>query len=123
MRISDWSSDVCSSDLSEGLHQALEAKERAEIQNENQTLASITFQNYFRLYPKLAGMTGTAITEAAEFGEIYGLEVVEMPTNRQMARKDMDDAAYRTKAETHAAIGHRQKRGKGKNVAEGGRHR
>jgi preprotein translocase subunit SecA len=67
---------------SEGLHQALEAKERVEIQSENQTLASITFQNFFRLYPKLAGMTGTAMTEAGEFAEIYGLEVVEMPTNR-----------------------------------------
>ena len=66
---------------SEGLHQALEAKEDVEIQRENQTLASITFQNYFRMYPKLAGMTGTAMTEAAEFGEIYKLEVVEIPTN------------------------------------------
>ena len=66
---------------SDGLHQALEAKEGVTIQNENQTLASITFQNYFRLYPKLAGMTGTAMTEAAEFGEIYKLEVIEIPTN------------------------------------------
>ena len=66
---------------SEGLHQALEAKENVEIQRENQTLASITFQNHFRMYPKLAGMTGTAMTEAAEFGEIYRLEVVEIPTN------------------------------------------
>ncbi len=89
---------------SDGLHQALEAKERVSIQNENQTLASITFQNYFRLYPKLAGMTGTALTEAGEFGEIYGLEVVEMPTNRPMVRVDMDDEVYRTKREKHNAI-------------------
>ena len=68
---------------SEGLHQALEAKEGVQIQTENQTLASITFQNYFRLYPKLAGMTGTAMTEAAEFAEIYKLDVVEIPTNRR----------------------------------------
>ena len=73
---------------SEGLHQALEAKEQVEIQRENQTLASITFQNYFRMYPKLAGMTGTAMTEAAEFAEIYKLEVVEIPTNVPVARKD-----------------------------------
>ena len=67
---------------SEGLHQALEAKEHVAIQPENQTLASITFQNYFRLYDKLAGMTGTALTEAGEFGDIYGLDVLEVPTNR-----------------------------------------
>ena len=71
---------------SDGLHQALEAKEGVEVQTENQTLASITFQNYFRLYPKLAGMTGTAMTEAAEFAEIYSLEVVDMPTNMPMIR-------------------------------------
>ena len=81
---------------SEGLHQALEAKENVEIQRENQTLASITFQNLFRMYPKLAGMTGTAMTEAAEFGEIYRLEVVEMPTNVPVSRKDADDEIYRT---------------------------
>ncbi len=80
---------------SEGLHQALEAKEGVKIQNENQTLASITFQNYFRLYPKLAGMTGTAMTEAGEFSEIYKLEVVEIPTNVVIARKDYDDEVYR----------------------------
>ncbi|MCT6837750.1 MAG: preprotein translocase subunit SecA, partial [Bifidobacteriales bacterium] len=73
---------------SDGLHQALEAKEGVEIQQENQTLASITFQNYFRLYPKLAGMTGTAMTEADEFAEIYNLEVVEIPTNLPVRRKD-----------------------------------
>ncbi|AWK86186.1 preprotein translocase subunit SecA [Azospirillum thermophilum] len=89
---------------SEGLHQALEAKEKVTIQRENQTLASITFQNYFRLYPKLAGMTGTAMTEAAEFAEIYGLEVVEMPTNLPVQRKDMDDEVYRTASEKYNAI-------------------
>ena len=87
-----------------GLHQALEAKEGVKIQAENQTLASITFQNYFRLYDKLAGMTGTAATEAAEFAEIYGLEVVEMPTHREMVRKDEDDEVYRTTREKDAAI-------------------
>ncbi|MCH2393475.1 MULTISPECIES: preprotein translocase subunit SecA [Oceanibaculum] len=89
---------------SEGLHQALEAKEGVTIQQENQTLASITFQNYFRLYPKLAGMTGTAMTEAAEFAEIYGLEVVEMPTNVPMARKDHDDEVYRSQREKFDGI-------------------
>ncbi len=89
---------------SDGLHQALEAKEHAEIQNENQTLASITFQNYFRMYPKLSGMTGTALTEAAEFGEIYSLEVVEAPTNKPMVRKDADDEVYRTRKEKYSAI-------------------
>ncbi len=89
---------------SEGLHQALEAKERVTIQNENQTLASITFQNYFRLYPKLAGMTGTAMTEAAEFQEIYGLEVVAIPTNLPVRRKDEDDEVYRTAREKYDAI-------------------
>ncbi|GJD52642.1 Protein translocase subunit SecA [Methylobacterium crusticola] len=89
---------------SEGLHQALEAKERATIQPENQTLASITFQNYFRLYKKLAGMTGTASTEADEFQEIYNLEVVEIPTNRPVERVDEDDEVYRTADEKYAAI-------------------
>ncbi len=89
---------------SEGLHQALEAKENVEIQRENQTLASITFQNLFRLYPKLAGMTGTAMTEAPEFGEIYGLEVLEVPTNVPVARKDNDDEVYRTAREKTKAI-------------------
>ena len=90
--------------FSDGLHQALEAKERVTVQSENQTLASITFQNYFRLYPTLAGMTGTAMTEAAEFGEIYGLEVVDIPTNMPMVRDDMDDEVYRTAAEKYDAI-------------------
>jgi preprotein translocase subunit SecA len=89
---------------SEGLHQALEAKEKVEIQRENQTLASITFQNLFRMYPKLAGMTGTAMTEAAEFGEIYRLEVVEIPTNVAVARLDHDDEIYRTMADKSRAI-------------------
>ncbi|GEP60322.1 preprotein translocase subunit SecA [Reyranella soli] len=89
---------------SEGLHQALEAKEQVEIQRENQTLASITFQNLFRMYPKLSGMTGTAMTEASEFGEIYRLEVVEIPTNVPVARKDADDEIYRTLADKTRAI-------------------
>ena len=89
---------------SEGLHQALEAKEHAEIQPENQTLASITFQNYFRLYKKLAGMTGTANTEANEFMDIYGLEVIEIPTNLNVSRADEDDEIYRTQKEKLAAI-------------------
>ena len=89
---------------SEGLHQALEAKERVEIQPENQTLASITFQNYFRLYETLAGMTGTAMTEANEFMDIYGLEVIEIPTNMPVSRADDDDEIYRTQKEKLAAI-------------------
>ena len=89
---------------SDGLHQALEAKEGAEIQPENQTLASITFQNYFRLYGKLSGMTGTAATEAEEFAEIYGLAVVEIPTNVDVQRQDVDDEIYRTADEKYAAI-------------------
>ncbi|WP_158802714.1 MULTISPECIES: preprotein translocase subunit SecA [unclassified Acidisoma] len=90
---------------SEGLHQALEAKEHVTVQPENQTLASITFQNYFRLYPKLAGMTGTAMTEADEFEEIYKLSVVDIPTNVGVARKDEDDEVYRTAEEKYAAVG------------------
>ena len=89
---------------SEGLHQALEAKERVQVQPENVTLASITFQNYFRLYDKLAGMTGTAATEANEFAEIYRLDVVEIPTNRVVRRVDDDDEVYRTSKEKLAAI-------------------
>jgi preprotein translocase subunit SecA len=89
---------------SEGLHQALEAKEHQPIQPENQTLASITFQNYFRMYEKLAGMTGTAVTEADEFMDIYGLEVLEVPTNMPMIRDDQDDEVYRTAEEKHRAI-------------------
>ncbi len=89
---------------SEGLHQALEAKEGVAIQNENQTLASITFQNYFRMYPKLAGMTGTAMTEAAEFSDIYKLDVIEVPTNVPVRRSDADDEVYRTAREKYDAI-------------------
>ncbi len=89
---------------SEGQHQALEAKEHVSIQPENQTLASVTFQNYFRMYDKLAGMTGTASTEAEEFGDIYGLEVVEVPTNLPIARIDEDDEVYRTAEEKYKAI-------------------
>ena len=90
--------------FSEGLHQALEAKENVTVQQENQTVASITFQNYFRMYDKLAGMTGTAMTEAAEFEEIYGLEVIEIPTNQPMVRIDNDDEVYRTRREKEQAV-------------------
>ena len=90
--------------LSEGLHQAIEAKEGADIQPENQTLASVTIQNYFRLYDKLSGMTGTAATEAAEFGDIYKMEVSEIPTNRPVKRIDDDDEVYRTEAEKNQSI-------------------
>ncbi|SOH92792.1 preprotein translocase subunit SecA [Monaibacterium marinum] len=90
--------------MSEGLHQAIEAKEGVKIQPENVTLASVTFQNYFRLYEKLGGMTGTAMTEADEFAEIYGLGVVAIPTNRPVARKDFDDQVYRTGREKYEAI-------------------
>ncbi len=90
--------------LSEGLHQAIEAKEGAEIQTENQTLASITFQNYFRMYPKLSGMTGTAMTEAAEFSEIYNLGVVSIPTNVEVTRIDSDDKIYKSLDEKEDAI-------------------
>ena len=89
---------------SEGLHQAVEAKEGAEIQPENQTLASITFQNYFRLYEKLGGMTGTALTEEAEFADIYKLNVFEIPTNKPISRDDMDDELYMTAEEKYKAI-------------------
>ncbi len=89
---------------SEGLHQALEAKEKVTIQPENQTLATITFQNYFRLYEKLAGMTGTAVTEADEFMDIYNLDVIEVPTNRDMIREDQDDQVYRSASEKYKAI-------------------
>src|ERR1044071_5441470 len=89
---------------SEGLHQALEAKEGVTVQNENQTLASITFQNYFRMYPKLAGMTGTAMTEAEEFGDIYKLDVIEIPTNEPCIRADNDDEVYRTTREKYDAV-------------------
>ena len=89
---------------SDGLHQAIEAKEAVAIQPENQTLASVTYQNYFRLYDKLAGMTGTALTEAGEFSEIYKLEVTSIPTNKEVARKDYDDEVYRTSKERDTAV-------------------
>src|SRR5579871_2716435 len=89
---------------SEGLHQAIEAKEGVRIQDENVTVATITIQNYFRMYTKLAGMTGTALTEANEFHEIYGLEVVPIPTNRPMVRLDKNDVVYKTKDEKFAAV-------------------
>src|SRR5919202_1440230 len=89
---------------SDGLHQALEAKEHVTVQPENQTLASITFQNYFRLYPKLSGMTGTASTEADEFAEIYKLDVVDIPTNKEVERVDEDDEVYRTVGEKYEGI-------------------
>ena len=90
--------------LSEGLHQAIEAKEEVEVQNENQTLATITFQNFFRMYPKLSGMTGTAMTEAEEFGTIYGLQVVDVPPNLPRARKDEHDEVYRSADEKNTSI-------------------
>ena len=90
--------------LSDGLHQAVEAKEKVQIQNENQTLASITFQNYFRMYGKLAGMTGTADTEAYEFQQIYGLETVVVPTHMKMIRADRQDQVYRTAKEKYTAV-------------------
>ena len=89
---------------SEGLHQALEAKEGVEVQSENQTLASITFQNLFRLYDRLSGMTGTADTESVEFQQIYGLEVLVIPTNQPMIREDLPDLVYRTQKEKFDAI-------------------
>ena len=90
--------------FSDGLHQAIEARENVQILPENQTLASVTFQNYFRQYPKLAGMTGTAITEAGEFEEIYSLQVIAVPTNETVARKDYDDEVYRTSKERDQAV-------------------
>ncbi len=106
---------------SEGLHQALEAKERVEVQPENVTLASITFQNYFRLYDKLAGMTGTALTEAAEFMDIYELDVMEVPTNLPVKRIDADDEVYRSAEEKNEAIAKlvEQLRAKGQPVLVG----
>ena len=86
------------------MHQAIEAKERVQIQSENVTFASITFQNYFRLYKKLSGMTGTALTEADEFQEIYGLETIGIPTNRPMIRDDQDDQVFRTLGEKSKAV-------------------
>ncbi len=89
---------------SDGLHQALEAKENVKIERENQTLASITFQNYFRMYKKLAGMTGTADTEAPEFKKIYNLDVVVLPTNMPMIRKDFADVIYKNEKAKYRAV-------------------
>ena len=107
---------------SDGLHQALEAKEHQPIQPENQTLASITFQNYFRMYEKLAGMTGTALTEADEFADIYNLEVLEVPTNMPMVRIDDDDEVYRTAIEKYRAILDPDRRLQAARPAGAGRH-
>ena len=107
---------------SEGLHQALEAKEHVQVQPENQTLASITFQNYFRLYKKLAGMTGTAATEADEFQDIYKLEVVEIPTNMPVPRIDEDDEVYRTAEEKYKAIIQEIEKAAAARPADPGRH-
>jgi preprotein translocase subunit SecA len=106
---------------SEGLHQAIEAKEHVTVQPENVTLASVTFQNFFRMYKKLAGMTGTALTEADEFHDIYNLEVIDIPTNVAVARKDEDDEVYRTEKEKYAAISDtiRLARGRGQPVLVG----
>ena len=90
--------------LSEGLHQAIEAKENVDVKPENVTMASVTLQNYFRLYAKLSGMTGTAETEASEFGETYNLDVLIIPTNRPIQRIDDQDAIYRTEREKFNAI-------------------
>ena len=90
--------------LADGLHQAIEQKENVPIQVESQTLASCTFQNYFRQYEKLSGMTGTASTEAEEFAEIYGLNVVEIPTNEKMIRDDQNDKVYLTEIEKYKAV-------------------
>ena len=90
--------------FSDGMHQAIEAKEKVAIQRETQTVATITIQNYFRMYEKLAGMTGTALTEAPEFMQIYKLDVVEIPTNESIQRIDYEDLIYKTKNEKYSAI-------------------
>ena len=95
---------TCFRRYSEGLHQAIEAKEHVDVQRENKTLATITFQNYFRLYDKLSGMTGTALTEAEEFESIYKLDIVEIPTNKPVARIDWPDVVYKTEAGKDRAI-------------------
>ena len=97
---------------SDGLHQAVEAKEGVKIERENQTLATITFQNYFRMYKKLSGMTGTAETEATEFDKIYNLDVVAIPTNRTLIRIENSDVVYRTEAEKFEAVGERHHAGR-----------
>jgi preprotein translocase subunit SecA len=89
---------------SDGLHQAIEAKEKVEVKNENQTLATVTFQNYFRMYDKLSGMTGTADTEAVEFKKIYNLDVHVIPTNKPIRRKDIEDIVFKTETAKYKAI-------------------
>ena len=106
---------------SEGLHQAVEAKEGVRVQEENQTLATITYQNYFRLYDKLAGMTGTALTEATEFMKIYELPVVQIPTNMQMVRADRNDQVYKTKEGKWSAVVTRDRRAPRERPAGAGR--
>ena len=107
---------------SDGLHQAVEAKEGVKIERENQTLATVTFQNYFRMYKKLAGMTGTADTEAAEFNKIYNLDVTLIPTNRPMVRKDQNDIVYRTEEEKWAQRGQGDRRTQRHRPAGAGGH-
>ena len=107
---------------SDGLHQAVEAKEGVKIERENQTLATITFQNYFRMYKKLAGMTGTAETEAAEFDKIYKLDVVVIPTNRPMIRKENQDIVYRTEEEKFRNAAKEIKDAQREGPAGAGRH-
>ena len=107
---------------SDGLHQAIEAKEGVKIEDENQTLATITFQNYFRMYTKLSGMTGTADTEAGEFHEIYKLDVMVIPTNRPMVRKDHEDVVYKTEREKFKAVADEIERAAQEGPAGAGRH-
>ena len=107
---------------SDGLHQAIEAKENVRIESENQTLATITFQNYFRMYKKLAGMTGTADTEAREFKEIYNLEVVVIPTNMPMIRDDNHDVVFKTESEKFDAVIEEIKDCQERRTAGAGRH-
>ena len=107
---------------SDGLHQSVEAKEGVKIQRENQTLATITFQNYFRMYKKLAGMTGTAETEAAEFEKIYKLEVTQIPTNKPLLRKEFHDVVYRTEEEKVPQRGQRDQGAARKRAAGAGGH-
>ena len=105
---------------SDGLHQAIEAKEHVKVKRESKTLATITFQNFFNKYKKKAGMTGTALTEEQEFRDIYGMDVIEIPTNRPVQRKDLNDAVYMTKKEKYKAVVEAVKRGPCKGAAGAG---
>ena len=107
---------------SDGLHQAIEAKEHVKVKRESKTLATITFQNFFNKYDKKAGMTGTALTEEKEFREIYGMDVIEIPTNRPVIRKDLDDAVYKTKKEKFHAVVEEIERGPRQGTAGSGRY-